>query len=72
MAWFIAFFALGFVALAALWSAAGALSSRVQDIASTTMPLQMVLLVRLGARIYDRNLMQTGRKIGFGEALGRR
>ena len=128
MAWFVAFFALGFIALAALWSAAGALSSRVQDIASTTMPLQMVLLagymigafasgtalsvasqvpvvsaivmpgrlayddvalweillalglnvvaavllVRLGARIYDHNLMQTSRKIGFGEALRRR
>ena len=128
MAWFIAFFALGFIALAALWSAAGALSSRVQDIASTTMPLQMVLLagymlgafadgivldiasqvpvlsaivmpgrlayddvalweillslglnvvaavllVRLGARIYDHNLMQTNRKIGFAEALRRR
>lgn len=128
MVWFVAFFALGFIALAALWSAAGALSSRVQDIASTTMPLQMVLLagymlgalasgtvldvasqvpvlsaivmpgrlayddvalweillslglnvvaavllVRLGARIYDHNLMQTSRKIGFGEALRRR
>lgn len=125
MVWFIAFFALGFIALAALWSAAGALASRVQDIASTTMPLQVVLLggymisafadgialdiasqvpvlsaivmpgrlayddvalweillslglnvvaavllVRLGARIYDRNLMQIGRKIGFGEAI---
>lgn len=128
MAWFIAFFALGFIALAALWSAAGALASRVQDIASTTMPLQIVLLagymlgsfadgivldvasqvpvlsaivmpgrlayddvalweillslglnvvaavllVRLGARIYDHNLMQTSRKIGLGEALRRR
>lgn len=128
MVWFIAFFATGFIALAALWSAAGALSSRVQDIASTTMPLQIVLLagylvgaiaegkvleiasqipvisaivmpgrlayddvalweillslglnvvaaallVRLGARIYDHNLMQTSRKIGFGEALRRR
>ena len=128
MVWFIAFFALGFIALAALWSAAGALASRVHDVASTTMPLQMVLLagymlgafadglvldiasqvpvfsaivmpgrlayddvalwevllslalnavaavllVRLGARIYDRNLMQTNRKIGFREAWGRR
>lgn len=128
MGWFVAFFALGFIALAALWSAAGALASRVQDISSTTMPLQVVLLagyllgafaegvvldvasqvpvlsaivmpgrlayddvalweillslglnvvgaallVRLGASIYDRNLMQTGRRIGFGEALGRR
>lgn len=128
MAWFVAFFALGFIALAALWSAAGALASRVQDIASTTMPLQVVLLagymlgafadglvldiasqvpvlsavvmpgrlayddvalwqillslalnvvaavllVRLGARIYDHNLMQTSRKIRFREALARR
>ena len=31
-----------------------------------------VLLVRLGARIYDHNLMQTSRRIGFGEALRRR
>ena len=128
MAWFVAFFALGFIALAALWSAAGAMASRTQDIASTTMPLQMlllggymigafasgpalviasqvpvisaivmpgrlayedvalweillslslnvvaaVLLVRLGARIYDHNLMQTSRKIRFSEALARR
>lgn len=128
MVWFIAFFALGFIALAALWSAAGALASRVQDISSTTMPLQIVLLagymlgafaegvvldvasqvpvlsaivmpgrlayddvalweillslslnvvaavllVRLGARIYDHNLMQTSRKVGLGEALRRR
>lgn len=128
MVWFVAFFALGFVALAALWSAAGALASRVQDLTSTTMPLQLVLmggyllgsfadglvldvasqvpvisaivmpgrlayddvalwevvsslalnvvaavlLVRAGAGIYDRHLMQTGRKIGFKEALVRR
>lgn len=128
MVWFVAFFALGFIALAALWSAAGALASRVQDIGSTTMPLQVVLLagymlaafadglvldvasqvpvlsaivmpgrlayddvalweillalalnvvaaallVRLGARIYDHNLMQTSRKIRFSEALARR
>lgn len=30
-----------------------------------------VLLVWLGAQIYDRNLMHTGRKIGFREALRR-
>lgn len=128
MVWFVAFFGLGFVALAALWSAAGALASRVQDLTSTTMPLQLilmgaylvgsfadglaldiasqvpvisaivmpgrlayqdvalweillslalnivaaVLLVRLGAGIYDRHLMQTGRKVGLKEALLRR
>jgi len=31
-----------------------------------------LLLVRLGARIHDHNLMQTNRKIGFAEALRRR
>lgn len=128
LAWYVVFFVVGFVTLSALWSAAGTLASRVSDLQSTTMPLQMVLLggyllafalgdqaqriasfvpiispiampsrlaagdvplwqilvslalnivaafvlVRLGAKIYDRNLMQTQGKVGFGQALGRR
>lgn len=127
MAWFLAYFLIGFVALTSLWSAAGTLAGRTQDVNSTTMPMQMVLmagyftgafaggtvkevtslvpivspmimpsriaegdvplwqillglllnvvaafvLVRIGAGIYDRHLLQTGRKIGFKEALGR-
>lgn len=125
LAWLIPFFALGFAALAAMWSAAGAMASRNEDIATTSMPMQMVLvgaymfgglasgtaltigsfvpifsalvmpsriaqgpvplwqillalavnalfawlLVRLGAALYDRSLMQTSRKVGFREAL---
>ncbi len=127
LGWFIAFFVIGFIALAALWSAAAALASRVADINSTTMPMQVllftgyalgsfgsgrvtdmasmvpvissmvmpgrialggapvwqivlalalnavaaVLFVRLGARIYDQNLLQTSRKVGFREAFTR-
>jgi ABC-2 type transport system permease protein len=126
LAWYVAFFLLGFVALSALWSAAGAMAGRLADVQSTSMPLQVLLLagyllgavggdrleeivslvpvvsamvmpgriatadvplwqvllalllnvvaaallVRLGARIYDRNLLQTGRKLGLREALG--
>ena len=125
MLWFLAYFLIGFVALASLWSAAGSLAGRTQDVNSTTMPMQTLLiagyftgafatgkmleiasmipvispmimpgrialgeapmwqvllglglnivaavvLIRLGSRIYDRHLLQTGRKIGFKEAL---
>ncbi len=122
---YVAFFLLGFVALAALWSVAGALASRQEDLQSTTLPGQMllflpyfvaafgsddvrtvvslvpivssmvmpgriaegevplwqialaivltlaamVLFVRLGARMYERTLLRTGRRIGWREAL---
>ncbi|RYE76294.1 MAG: ABC transporter permease, partial [Myxococcales bacterium] len=125
LAWYLAYFLIGFVALTALWSAAGTLAGRTADVNSTTMPMQIILvagyfagaftsgtsqvvaslipvispmvmpyrialgeaplwqvllglalnvvaafvLIRLGARIYDRHLLQTGRKIGFAEAL---
>lgn len=127
LGWFVAFFVIGFIALAALWSAAAALASRVADINATTMPMQVLLFtgyalgsfgsgrvtetasmvpvissmvmpgrialgevplwqivlalainvlaaalfVRLGSRIYDQNLLQTSRKVGFREALSR-
>ena len=43
--WYLPFFLLGFVALACIWAAAGALASRTEDLQSTTMPLTMVLVV---------------------------
>ena len=43
--WYIAFFVLGFVALASLWSVAGSLASRQEDLQSTTMPGQLLLIV---------------------------
>ncbi|MBD8870593.1 ABC transporter permease [Nocardioides donggukensis] len=45
VAWYVAFFVLGFVALAALWSVAGALASRQEDLQSTTLPGQLILIV---------------------------
>lgn len=43
--WYIPFFILGFLALACVWAAAGAMSSRSEDLQSTTMPLTMGLVV---------------------------
>ena len=123
--WFVVFFILGFVALAGLWAVAGSLATRQEDLGSTTLPGQMilmipfffsvfagssaktiasfipiassmampgrmltedvpvwqpllaivillgatVLIVRLGARLYERTLLQTGRRLGYREAL---
>ncbi|NHA68572.1 ABC transporter permease [Phycicoccus flavus] len=44
VAWFLAFFVGGFVALAALWAVAGALASRAEDVQSTGTPLIMIVL----------------------------
>lgn len=123
--WYVVFFVLGFVALASVWSVAGSLASRQQDLQGTTAPLQLilfapylvavlagegvrtvvsmlpivstmlmparlaegsvpvwqlvvaivativaaVLLVRVGARIYEQTLLRTGNRIGFRDAL---
>ncbi|TDO43408.1 ABC-2 type transport system permease protein [Kribbella sp. VKM Ac-2527] len=123
--WFVVFFVLGFVALAGLWAVAGSLATRQEDLGSTTLPGQMilmipfffsvfagssaktvasfipiassmampgrmltedvllwqplvaiavllvatVLIVRLGASLYERTLLQTGRRLGYREAL---
>ncbi|AEV88114.1 ABC transporter permease [Actinoplanes sp. SE50] len=43
--WFLPFFVLGFVMLAALWAGVGALASRQEELASTTVPVQMLVLI---------------------------
>ncbi|MEJ3750664.1 ABC transporter permease [Actinomycetes bacterium KLBMP 9797] len=43
--WFIPFFVLGFVMLAALWAAIGALANRQEDIAGASMPLQLAVML---------------------------
>jgi len=45
IAWFAVFFLFGFVLLAALFAAAGALVSRQEDVGSTTAPLTMLILL---------------------------
>lgn len=126
--WFLVFFLLGFLMLASLWAAAGALANRQEDLQATTMPLQVlvfvpfftatyvytpgtllttlsyvpftapiamprrlalgdaawwegalaaavvaataVLLVVLATRIYERSVLRTGGRLGWGSALG--
>ena len=43
--WYVPFFVLGFLALACVWAAAGALAARTEDVQSTSTPLTMVLVV---------------------------
>ena len=43
--WFIAFFAIGFVLLAAIFSASAALVSRQEDVASVTSPVTMLVMI---------------------------
>lgn len=50
--WFVVFFLLGFVMLACLWAAAGALASRVEDLQSTTVFMQVLVIVPFFAAIF--------------------
>jgi ABC-2 type transport system permease protein len=43
--WFVPFFVVGFVMLAALWAGVGALASRQEELTSTTVPVQMLVLI---------------------------
>lgn len=43
--WFVVFFAFGFVMLAALFAAASSMVSRTEDIASTTTPVTMLVMI---------------------------
>ncbi|MDR7383149.1 ABC transporter permease [Promicromonospora iranensis] len=44
MLWFVVFFTVGFVAMAALYAVAGSLASRTEDLQYTTSPLMMLLM----------------------------
>ena len=44
MLWYLPFFLLGFLSLACIWAAAGALASRIEDVQATSMPLTFVLV----------------------------
>ncbi|PUB28960.1 ABC-2 type transport system permease protein [Promicromonospora sp. AC04] len=44
MVWFVVFFTVGFVAVAALYAVAGSLASRTEDLQYTTSPLMMLLM----------------------------
>lgn len=44
-AWFLVFFVVGFLALACVWAAAGALASRNEDLQATTTPMTMLVMI---------------------------
>lgn len=125
LGWYVPFFLLGFVALAGVWSVAGSIAGRTQDLGATTTPINLLLfapyllavsagdqakeiasllpvistmvmpsrlaegavplwqlgvalggtalatvvLVRLSARVYERTVLRTGRRLGYREAL---
>ena len=50
--WFLLFFVLGFTMLATLWAAAGAVASRLEDLNSTTVPLQMLVYLPFFATVW--------------------
>jgi ABC-2 type transport system permease protein len=57
--WYVGFFVLGFLALAALWSVAGSLASRQEDLQSTTLPMQLILFVPYFISVFGSEKVQT-------------
>ena len=57
--WYVLFFVLGFLALAALWSVAGSLASRQEDLQATTMPGQLILIVPYFISVLASEQIQT-------------
>ena len=50
--WFVAFFSIGFVMLAALWAGVGALAARQEDLAGVSQPVQMAVMLPFFAVIF--------------------
>lgn len=50
--WFALFFVLGFLLLATLWAAAGSLASRQEDLQTTTLPMQILIMGPFFASVY--------------------
>ncbi|WP_127497187.1 ABC transporter permease [Actinoplanes solisilvae] len=50
--WFVAFFLIGFLMLAALWAGVGALASRPEDLNGVSQPVQMAVMLPFFAVIF--------------------
>jgi ABC-2 type transport system permease protein len=55
LGWFLPFFVLGFVMLATIWAAVGALAARQEDLGSTSGTAQMIVLIPFFAVIFLRD-----------------
>jgi ABC-2 type transport system permease protein len=63
--WFLLFFLLGFVMLACLWAVAGSLASRVEDLNSTTVVMQVLVIVPFFAAIFAIDPGPTQRVLSY-------
>ncbi|WP_182112820.1 MULTISPECIES: ABC transporter permease [unclassified Actinotalea] len=63
--WFVLFFLLGFVMLACLWAVAGSLASRVEDLQSTTVFMQVLVVVPFFAAIFAIDPGPTQRALSY-------
>ena len=59
VAWYVALFVLGFVSLASLWSVAGSIAGRQEDLQSTTLPGQMILFLPYFVSIFGSDQVKT-------------
>ena len=59
VAWYVALFVLGFVSLASLWSVAGSIAGRQEDLQSTTLPGQMLLFIPYFVSIFGSEEVKT-------------
>jgi ABC-2 type transport system permease protein len=50
--WFLAFFVIGFIMLAALWAGVGALAARQEDLNSVSQPVQMAVMLPFFAVVF--------------------
>ena len=63
--WFVLFFLLGFIMLACLWAVAGSLASRVEDLSSTTVFMQVLVIVPFFAAIFLIEPSSTQRLLSY-------
>ena len=63
--WFVIFFLLGFVMLACLWAVAGSLASRIEDLSSTTVFMQVLVIVPFFAAIFLIEPSSTQRLLSY-------
>ncbi|MFC4017855.1 ABC transporter permease [Micromonospora sp. GCM10011542] len=63
--WFLPFFLLGFLLVAALWAAAGALVNRQEDIAGVSMPVQLTVMLPFFAVIFLNDNAEAMRVLSY-------
>ncbi|MEU4402679.1 ABC transporter permease [Micromonospora orduensis] len=63
--WFVPFFLLGFVLLAAMWAAAGALVNRQEDIAGVSTPVQLAVMLPFFAVIFLNDNAEAMRVLSY-------